>query len=90
MDCYDEILKISQDENGINKYIQYLTDLINIKSKNLTELEFKNCLILTLAIWNPKFIDPYFTKGTRVNNLNNDKKKSLIKLLKLELRNSNS
>ncbi|MFW9973533.1 MAG: hypothetical protein ACFFDF_25355 [Candidatus Odinarchaeota archaeon] len=90
MDCYDEILKISQDENDINKYIQYLTDLINKKSKYLTELEFKNCLILTLAVWNPKFIDRYFSKGKSVNNLNKNKKDMVIKLLELEFRNLKS
>jgi len=90
MDCYDEILKISQDENDINKYIQYLTDLINKKSKNLTELEFKNCLILTLAVWNPKFIDSYFSNGKSVKNLNKYKKDMVIKLLELEFRNLKS
>ncbi len=90
MDRYDEILKISRDENDMNKYIQYLTDLINKKSKFLTELEFKNCLILALVVWNPKFIDPYFSKGKSVNNLNKDKKDLVIKLLELEFRNLNS
>ncbi|MFX0024116.1 MAG: hypothetical protein ACFE9S_17445 [Candidatus Hermodarchaeota archaeon] len=90
MDCYDEILKLFQDENETYKYIQYLADLINRKSKKLTELEFKNCLILTLAVRNPKFIDPYFSKGQNLNNLKKNKKESVIKLLKLEFRNSNS
>ncbi|MFX1419349.1 MAG: hypothetical protein ACFE9N_10555 [Promethearchaeota archaeon] len=86
MDCYDEILKMSLDNDRINKFIRYLTDLINKKSKNLTDLEFKNCLILTFAIWNRKFIDPYFSKGEKVDKLSENEKELLIKLLKLEFR----
>ncbi|MFX1313886.1 MAG: hypothetical protein ACFFHD_14950 [Promethearchaeota archaeon] len=90
MDCYDEILKISQRSDRINKFIRHLTELIIKKSKNLTELEFKNCLILTLAIWNPKFIDPYFNRGEKVTKLDKNKKQLLVELLKLEFRENDN
>jgi len=61
MDYYDEVLKTFEEKDQIPKFITYLTDLINRKSKFLTELQFKNCLILSLAMWNPKFIDSYFS-----------------------------
>ncbi|MFX1501655.1 MAG: hypothetical protein ACFFDH_11885 [Promethearchaeota archaeon] len=86
MDCYDEILNRVQDTNQINKFTEYLTDLINKKSKNLTELQFKNCLVLTLAIWSPKFIDLYFSEGKKINQLKINKKLKLIELLKSEFR----
>jgi len=89
MDCYDEILKMSQEKEQITKFITYLTDLINKKSKYLTELQFKNCLILTLAIWNPIFIDSYFSKGTELNQLDKKKKAILLELLKSEFRECN-
>ena len=84
MDCYDEILKTSQERGQTSEFMTQLTDLINKKSKILTELQFKNCLILTLAIWNPKFIDTYFSKGNETNKLDENKKEMLIKLLKSE------
>ena len=63
MDCYDEVLKIYHENDGRDNYINYLTELINNKSETLTELQFKNCLILTMAISRPNFIDTYFSKG---------------------------
>ena len=89
MDCYDEILKISQEKEQITKFITCLTDLINKKSKNLTELQYKNCIILTLAIWNPKSIDSYLSKGTELNQLDKKKKAILLELLKSEFRDCN-
>ena len=38
MDCYDEILNIYHEKDRINKSIKYLIELINKKSKRLTEL----------------------------------------------------
>ena len=85
MDCYDEILRMYHEEDRIDKCLDYLTEFINSKSKKLTKLQFKNCLILTLVIWNPKFIDPFFIKGNEIRKLDEDKKEMLIKLLKSEL-----
>ena len=90
MDCYDEILKISQENDRINKFVTYLTDLINKNSKNLTELQFINCLILTLAIWNQKFIDLYLSKGKETNFLPKNKKALLITILESEFRDINN
>ena len=84
MDCYDEILKIYHEKDRVDKCLKYLTELINKKSKSLTELQFKNCLILTLAIWSPKFIDVYFSKGKEIRKLDENKKEMLNKLLKSE------
>lgn len=89
MDFYDEILKLTQEKEQTTKFITYLTDLINKKLKTLTELQFKNCLILTLAIWNPKFIDSYFSKGTELSQLDKKKKAILVELLKSEFRDYN-
>lgn len=86
MDCYDEIIKLSQEKEQINNYMRCLVDLINKKSKGLTELQFKNCLILTLAIWNPKFIDLYFIEGKNIKHLQKNKKALLIEILKSEFR----
>lgn len=87
MDCYDEILKISQEKDQMNIFTINLIEYINKKSKSLTELEFKNCVILTLAIWNPKSIDSYLDKGIESCQLDDNKRKKLIKLLKSECRN---
>ena len=81
MDCYDEILNISHEKDRINKSIKYLIELINKKSKRLTELQFKNCIILTLAIRNPNFIDPYFSKGKEISDIDDNNKDLLNKLL---------
>lgn len=86
MDCYDEILKVYHDKDRIDKCLKYLIELINKKSKKLTKLQFKNCLILTLVIWSPKFIDTYFSKGKEISKLDKDKKEMLIKLLKSEFK----
>ncbi|MFX0024118.1 MAG: hypothetical protein ACFE9S_17455 [Candidatus Hermodarchaeota archaeon] len=85
MDCYDEILEISQENDQLNMYIIYLAELINKKANSLTSLQFKNCVILTLAIWNPKFIDSYFSEGEKANQLEENRKALLINLLKSEL-----
>ena len=84
MDCYDEVLKIYHENNGIDNYINHLTELINNKSKTLTELQFKNCLILTMVINNPDSIDTYSSKGKEIKELHEDKKELLFKLLKSE------
>ncbi|MFX1426298.1 MAG: hypothetical protein ACFFBE_07585 [Promethearchaeota archaeon] len=84
MDCYDEILNLYSEKRGINKYISYLIDLINKKSKNLTELQFRNCLILVLAIWNPKFIDLYGSEEKEAKYLRENEKGILKKILKSE------
>jgi len=87
MDCYDEILKISHENDRLNKCRKYLTDLINKKSKFLTELQFKNCIILTLAIMIPELIDVYSTKGKEKSELDDNEKERLIELLKSEYEN---
>jgi len=84
MDCYDEILKIYHENNGIDNYINYLTELVNNKSDMLTELQFKNCLMLSMVISRPNFIDTYFSKGKEIKELDEDKKELLFKLLKSE------
>jgi hypothetical protein len=84
MDCYDEIIELTRENDRLNMFIINLAELINKKSKSLTNLQFKNCVILTLAIWNPNFIDSYFSKGKKVNQLEENKKALLIKLLKSE------
>jgi lysyl-tRNA synthetase class I len=84
MDCYDEVLKIYHEDNGIDNYINYLTELINNKSKTLTELQFKNCLILTMVINNPNSINTYSSKSKEIKELDEDKKELLFKLLKSE------
>ena len=86
MDCYDEILKISQESDQRNKFTIYLVEFINKNSRILTELEFKNCVILTLAIWNPESIDSYISKGTEISLLDENKRKMLLELLKSECR----
>ena len=86
MDCYDEILKISQESDQRNKFTIYLVEFINKNSRILTELEFKNCVILTLAIWNPESIDSYISKGTEISQLDENKRKMLLELLKSECR----
>lgn len=84
MDCYDEVLELFHEKEKTDDYLNYLTDLINKKSKILTELQFKNCLILTLAVCNPKFIDLYFSKGKEIRKIDEMKKKKINKLLKSE------
>jgi hypothetical protein len=84
MDCYDDVLKIYHENNGIDNYIDYMTDLINNKSEALTELQFKNCLILTMVISSPNYIDTYFSKGKEIKDIDEDKKELLFKLLKSE------
>jgi len=84
MDCYDEILKKYQENNWIDNYIKCLTELINIKSKALTESQFKNCLILTLVLMNPNYIDTYFSKRKEIKELDKDNKELLFKILKSE------
>ena len=84
MDCYDDVLKIYHENNGIDNYIDYMTDLINNKSEALTELQFKNCLILTMVISSPNYIDTYFSKGKEIKDLDEDKKELLFNLLKSE------
>jgi hypothetical protein len=86
MDCYDEILEFACGSDKTNNFIKSLTHIINKKSDLLTTLQFKNCLILTLAIWNPRFIDTYFIKGKRADKLDKNKKRILIELLKSEFR----
>ena len=82
MDCYDDVLKIYHENNGIDNYIDYMTDLINNKSEVLTELQFKNCLILTMVISSPNYIDTF--KGKEIKELDKDKKELLNKILKSE------
>lgn len=82
MDCYDDVLKIYHENNGIDNYIDYMTDLINNKSEALTELQFKNCLILTMVIASPNYIDAF--KGKEIKALDEEKKELLLKLLKSE------
>ncbi len=84
MDCYDDVLKIYHENNGIDNYIDYMTDLINNKSEALTGLQFKNCLILTMVISSPNYIDTYFSKGKEIKDIDEDKKELLFKLLKSE------
>ena len=84
MDCYDDVLKIYHENNGIDNYIDYMTDLINNKSEALTELQFKNCLILTMVISSPNYIDTYFSKGKEIKDIDEEKKELLFKLLKSE------
>lgn len=84
MDCYDDVLKIYHENNGIDNYIDYMTDLINNKSEALTELQFKNCLILTMVISSPNYIDTYFSRGKEIKELDEDKKELLFNLLKSE------
>jgi hypothetical protein len=84
MDCYDDVLKIYHENNGIDNYIDYMTDLINNKSEALTELQFKNCLILTLVVSSPNYIDTSFSKGKEIKELDKDKKELLNKILKSE------
>ena len=86
MDCYDEILNIYHEKDRINKSIKYLIELINKKSKRLTELQFKNCIILTLAIRYPNFIDPYLSRGKEISNIDDNNKKWLNTLLKSEFK----
>ncbi|MFW9829239.1 MAG: hypothetical protein ACFFEY_16815 [Candidatus Thorarchaeota archaeon] len=86
MDCYDEILEIYQKNDQKDGYITCLTHLINKKSRSLTELQFKNCVVLTLAIWNPKFIDLYVNNCEKVSLISKEKKERVIKLLKSEFR----
>ncbi|MHA1985407.1 MAG: hypothetical protein ACW98D_02100 [Promethearchaeota archaeon] len=86
MDCYDEILNIYYEKDRIGKCLKYLTELINKKSKFLTELQFKNCIILTLAIRNPNFIDHYFSEGKEISDINDNNKDLLNKLLKSEFK----
>ncbi|MFX1278001.1 MAG: hypothetical protein ACFFA3_01195 [Promethearchaeota archaeon] len=90
MDCYDEILEIYQKNNKKDRFITYLTYLINKKSKVLTELQFQNCLILILAIWNPKFIDLYVREGEDAKSLQQEKKEKFIKILKSEFKDFNN
>lgn len=82
MDCYDDVLKIYHENNGIDNYIDYMTDLINNKSEALTELQFKNCLILTMVISSPNYIDTF--KGKEIKELDKDKKELINKILKSE------
>ena len=84
MECYDDVLKIYHENNGIDNYIDYMTDLINNKSEALTGLQFKNCLILTMVISSPNYIDTYFSKGKEIKDIDEDKKELLFKLLKSE------
>ncbi|MHA2338337.1 MAG: hypothetical protein ACXACX_13605 [Candidatus Hodarchaeales archaeon] len=86
MDCYDEILEVSHKKQEIREFMLDLTDLINKKSKTLTNLQFRNCLILTLAIWNPRFIDSYYRRGKEVNQLEKNCKAELIEIFKSEFR----
>ena len=84
MDCYDDVLKIYHENDGIDNYIDYLTELINNKSETLTELQFKNCLILTMVISSPNYIDTYFSNGKEIKELDEDEKELQFKLLKSE------
>ena len=84
MDCYDEILELYHEEAQTDHFLKYLTELINKKSKALTKLQFKNCLILTLAIWNPKFIDTFYGQGNEIKKIDKGQKEQLKKLLKSE------
>jgi len=86
MDCYDEILKLSQKNDLVKKFSLKLVEFINKNSRVLTELEFKNCVLLTLAILNPNSIDSYDNKGTEINHLEAKKRTLLIELLKSELK----
>ena len=85
MDCYDEILKLYHENDGRDNYINCMTELIINKSKALSELQFKNCLILSMMIWSPNFIDTPFGKGKEIKELDKDKKELVIRLLKSEL-----
>ena len=86
MDCYDEILNIYYEKDRKDKSLRYLTELITKKSKFLSELQFKNCIILTLAIRNPKFIDHYFSEGKEISDIDDNNKDLLNKLLKSEFK----
>jgi len=86
MDCYDEILELIQEKDRIDKGLRYLTDLIIKKSKYLSKLQFKNCLILTLSIWNPHSIDLSSNIGKDISKFDEITKQKLIKLLKSEFR----
>ena len=86
MDCYDEILNIYYENDRIDKSLKYLTELITKKSKFLSELQFKNCIILTLAIRNPNFIDHYFSEGKEISDFDDNNKDLLNKLLKSEFK----
>lgn len=73
MELYDETVSL------INKFryklwLNYLTESINKKGIYLTNTEFKNCLNLTLAIWDDNFIDNYFN-----NNMNRNKIRKILK-----------
>ena len=87
MDCYDEILNIYYEKERKGKCLKYLSELINKKSRFLTELQFKNCIILTLAIMIPELIDVYSTKGKEKSELDDNEKERLIELLKSEYEN---
>ena len=41
-------------------WLNHFTELINKKFNELSDLEFKNSIIITLAIWDDHFIDNYF------------------------------
>jgi len=84
MDYIDEILKMYNENDGVDNCINSLTELINNKSKNLTELQFINSIILTLAIWSPDVIDPYLSEGKKFKELDDKSKELLFKILKSE------
>ena len=84
MDCFDEILEIYHEKDRKEKCLTFLIKLINNKAEKLTELQLKNCIIITLAIWNDNFIDEYLSKGQDLKELDVDKKKALINILQSE------
>jgi len=87
MDCCDELLSQVDEKEQRKMWLNCLIELINKKSKNLTNLQFKNYKILTLAIWDDNFVEKYFNKSIKRNELNRDQKEIIISILRSKLIN---
>lgn len=67
MEYDDELLDLIKLSRG-KLWLDHLTELINKKFNEFSNIEFKNALILSLAIWDDNFIDNYFVNSVRKNN----------------------
>ncbi len=84
MDTYDKILKFYNRKDRIAIDENYLEDFINKYSKNLSEMQFTNCIILILPIMNGRNKNCFLMEGKLPIDLQINEKLIMLDILKKE------
>ena len=87
MDCYEEILKFFTDKKRNEEITKKWCDdfIIKLMRGNYTQLQTKNSLLLILNLFNNHQPDTYHKEGRLINELSNNEKEMVRKMLRVEV-----